>query len=216
MVNAALKSLLDTIKIFDPLRRRRNVLKQKRQLKKEIEAVEGPLKVILGSGKTEFAGWIATDYPFFDITNPKDWRYFFNSKNPDNLLAEHVLEHLSEDQVAKVLKLAYQYLNPGGCFRIAVPDKNHPNPQYIEFVRPGGSGVGAHDHKSFWDYKSLSKVCQEYNFTPKLLEYYDKEGNFHRFELNKKNGIIKRTGVNNQQHPKGFHRSSLIIDALKK
>jgi len=42
--------------------------------------------------------------------------------------------------------------------RVAVPDGFHPNPGYIERVKPGGTGPGAGDHKILYTYRTLSAI----------------------------------------------------------
>jgi predicted SAM-dependent methyltransferase len=60
-----------------------------------------------------------------------------------------------------------------------VPDGLHPDPEYIEWARPGGSGSGALDHKVLYDYHSLEDVLQAAGFQVRRLEYFDEEGRFH-------------------------------------
>ena len=55
----------------------------------------------------------------------------------------------------------YEFLRPGGRLRIAVPDGFHPEPGYIEYVRPGGTGIGADDHKVLYNYQSLRKLLEK-------------------------------------------------------
>ncbi len=106
--------------------------------------------MILGAGRTQYSGWIATDYPVFDIFKSWQWSFLLKGTKLDNILMEHVLEHFTKRQVGAFLRLAKKYLKPNGIIRIAVPDGFHPNPDYIEFVKPGGSGPGADDHKILW------------------------------------------------------------------
>lgn len=172
------------------------------------------LKVILGAGFTEYDGWVKTDYPFFDITNEKHWNYFFDTKKPSKLLCEHVLEHFTDTDVNAILKLAFQHLELNGNIRIAVPDKKHPNPAYIEYVRPGGSGWGADDHRSFWNNDSMGDLLNKIGFEVSLLEYYNDEKKLITSKFDLDNGEINRS------HAYGFKNeienySSLIIDAKK-
>ncbi|RLD55873.1 MAG: hypothetical protein DRJ01_16055 [Bacteroidetes bacterium] len=130
------------------------------------------------------------------------------------MLIEHVLEHFVEEEVRFILQQAFFHLKPSGNIRIAVPDSNHPNPDYIEYVRPGGSGAGADDHKSFWNFKTLSDLLKEVGYKVNLLEYCDYDKKIITKEFNDDNGIIHRS------LSKGFkcdieNYSSLIIDAYK-
>jgi len=199
--------------LFKRLRQYRWYLLGRRKIKKQILNAQ-KLKVNLGSSGTHYKGWIATDLPHFDILVEKNWSYFFNTVSIDNILAEHVLEHLTKEQVIKVLTYAYKYLKEEGVFRIAVPDRNHPNPNYIEFVRPGGSGVGADDHKSFWDFKTMSGVAKSIGFSINLLEHVNDSKNIITSNFSEADGNIIRS------LSKGYkgeinNYSSLIIDLRK-
>lgn len=173
------------------------------------------VKVVIGSGTTTFKGWIATDYPFFDARSKNQWRYLFAIRKADNLLAEHVFEHLTESDIRLSLQNAYEHMSPGGCLRIAVPDKNHPDQDYIDYVRPGGVGAGADDHKSFWDYKSFSQFASSCGFKIELQEYYDQDGYFHSNVMAPERGYISRTRSNSHKRSLLKNYSSLIIDLVK-
>lgn len=212
------------LKVFEPfigwipllnrLRKARYHSKVRASIRRLIDGHDKELKVNLGAGGIDFEGWIATDYPFFDITNPRHWNYFFKRRKPLRLLAEHVLEHLTEEQVNMVFRNASVHLKVGGSFRIAVPDAWHSNPDYVECVRPGGWGHGSDDHKTFWNIESLSSVAEKYGFQVVALEYFDADKNFRSVPFDDKFGIIRRSRT------KGYKSlvegsSSLIIDCIK-
>ena len=199
--------------LFKKLRFYRWYLLGRWKIKNQIKKAD-PLMIVLGSANTNYKGWISTDLPHFNILKENDWSFFFRFNSINNLLAEHVLEHLTEEQVEKALSIAAKYLKTKGCFRIAVPDKNHPNPEYIKFVKPGGLGAGADDHKSFWNFNTLTEIAKKYNFAVKLLEYCTKEKVIKTTNFSNKKGIIKRS------LSKGFkseieNYSSLIVDLEK-
>ncbi len=179
-----------------------------------------PLNVILGAGADSYEGWIATDYPFFDITSAAHWEYFFGNKLADKFLSEHVLEHITYKQVEDSLALCSRYLKPGGTYRIAVPDAFNTDMDYVEWSKPG---IISDDHKIFWDHGSLCKVIERHGFRVELLEYFTYDGVFHSKEYTYENGYIRRS------KSKGFLYTakkdgkdivlpaftSLIIDAYK-
>ncbi len=171
-------------------------------------------KIILGAGGTRQEGFWATDIDILDITNPLDWSNLFVQNNLQNLLTEHVLEHLDMDQIKKSLKLCYQYLAPKGRLRIAVPDANRTDTNYVMSITPPIDG-----HKVYLDYKDLTKLLVEAGFTKiKPLEYFDESGQFHHLNWDPKQGKIKRSYK--YDHQKRFkmgklYYTSLIVDALK-
>lgn len=175
---------------------------------------EEKIKINIGSGKDygEENRWILTNLPHFDITKERDWKYFFSKHKIDNLLAEHVLEHLSEEDVKKVLKLSFQYLKPGGIFRIAVPDGYNPNPLYIDNVSPAGKIGSFHGHKTLWNYQSLGKLINSIGLSTNILEYYKEDKNFIVNDFTFDNGPIERCSKNNSAD----RELSLMIDCIKK
>lgn len=194
------------------LRRKRYVLLTRRKLRRKIAQLsqQGQLKLNIGSGILDYDEWLGLNLPFFDLTNAKLWAYFFKEAPINNILLEHVLEHLTPQDVEKSLSFARKYLRKDGVIRIAVPDKNHPDPEYIEYVRPGGSGAGADDHKSFWNYSDFIDLAKSLNYKYRLCEYYDEQGKLNMEVMDSENGTITRTA---RKEVKGIDNySSLIID----
>lgn len=186
-----------------------------KKLWEQIQTSPEPLKVIIGAGNISFKGWIETEYPMFDATNAQHWAKAFGAKRVDNLLAEHVMEHLNYEQNSALVKNAYNYLKPGGIFRVAVPDEYNPDKNYYEYARPGGSGDGADDHKIFWNYTKMSKLFTEHGFKVELIEYYDEQGNFKGVDFEyEPRGVIRRSKIKKYQSEIANY-SSLIIDAVK-
>ncbi len=145
-------------------------------IKQQLNKVEGPLRVNLGSGLHQYSGWVGTEYHSLDLTDENEWKSYFKLNSIDNLLAEHVFEHLTYRQVDIALSLIYKYLKPGGTFRCAVPDAFHPSQAYWDWVKPGSISS---DHKTFWDYKSFGNLMKRHGFKVEELEYYDESGEFH-------------------------------------
>jgi SAM-dependent methyltransferase len=80
-------------------------------------------------------GWWNLDYPFDATKSKRDWELIDVKHNlmsrcplplPDNrfrgVYTEHAIEHLMEDAVGCLVKEVFRILQPGGTFRIAVPD----------------------------------------------------------------------------------------------
>ena len=81
------------------------------------------IKLIVGSGGTSQKGFVSSDVDWLDITNWWHWIRSFKKETISVVVAEHVLEHLSREQILRSCKLIYKYLEKGGTFRLAIPDK---------------------------------------------------------------------------------------------
>ncbi len=175
-----------------------------------------PLKIVIGAANEYQKGWIPTQQSFFDITNGKDWAKYFEPASIDVILAEHVIEHLESAEIKTALLFAAKYLRPGGYFRIAVPDGYFPGENYIDQVKPGGTGPGAADHKVLMNVETLSALILDAGLTPSPLEYFDKDGVFHFTEWNPASGKIHRSKRFDKRNKNGkLNYTSLIIDALR-
>lgn len=189
-------------------------------LKRQVERhrKEGrPLRVVIGSSWVYDPGWIPTNVQYLNLLNESHWQRAFGDQQIDALLAEHVWEHLTAEGGTRAAVQCFKALKPGGYLRIAVPDGHHPDPDYIEFVRPGGSGSGAPDHKVLYTHESLSEMLSSAGFEVELLEYYDREGKFHRKEWDLSRGTIGRRVGSTENRPSGgvIQYTSLIADAHK-
>ncbi len=208
--------------LINKLRRYRWGLIGRNQIKKlvRLKHQQGQaIKIILGSSDHNALNgeWINTDIPQFDITNENHWAYIFGDIKIDNLLAEHVMEHLTEEQNRKVIHLIHLYLNQKAVFRFAVPDGNHPDQSYIKYVKPNGNGPGCDDHKMLWTIEIANNLFDPNKFTIQPLEFYDKLGKLNTFPFDNNNGFINRTFSNPNKADWQFKNyTSLIIDLTKK
>ena len=108
-------------------------------------------KVIIGAGGKSYDGWVSTDIQNLDITKRSDFEKYWNSDTIEAFLAEHVWEHLTQEEGIAAFENCYNLLKPGGYLRLAVPDGYNPNPDYIKHVKPRGTGAGAEDHKTLYN-----------------------------------------------------------------
>ena len=109
-----------------------------RQCVKRLRYEGKPVNVVIGAGPTSHEGWLITDLPTLDALNPVHWSYVFPRGSIDRILAEHVIEHWTEDEFRSFLRIVRPFLSERGFIRIAVPDGYHPDPSYIDYVKPGG------------------------------------------------------------------------------
>jgi predicted SAM-dependent methyltransferase len=196
------------------LRHDRRIAAQKRTLRALAE--QRCRRIVIGSSGTAPAGWVSTDREVIDLVREDTWSRYFGSASIDAILAEHVWEHLSADDALRSAKTCYQFLKPGGYVRAAVPDGLHPDPAYIEQVRPGGTGSGAEDHKVMYNFSTFRDLFTQAGFEVRLYEYYDWKGRFQFNDWNPADGMIRRSmrfderNVSNQ-----LAYTSIVIDAVK-
>jgi len=198
---------------FRKARRLRRLLKRLR-LFLEIRLRQS--RIVLGSGGVRVPGWIMTDIEQLDILRGEDWAVYFRPASLDAILAEHVWEHLSEEDGVAAARHCFRHLRPGGRLRIAVPDGLHPDPQYIDAVRPGGTGPGAGDHKVLYTCRSLQEALERAGFHARPLEYFDEGGFFHATVWDPQDGMIRRSARFDDRNRNGELRyTSIVMDAMK-
>jgi predicted SAM-dependent methyltransferase len=180
------------------------------------------LKIIVGAALTAQEGWISTNEQWLDITNEKDWKRFFESKKIiKNILAEHVFEHLSENEADITLKIMKNYLVNGGKVRIAVPDGNNPNEEYLKNVGIKGIGPDASDHKQLYTSEKLVSLFLKNGFEVDVVEGYISDGRLIQKNYSDSEGYVMRSRKNynkNLNSNWGFKDSatSLIVDGILK
>jgi predicted SAM-dependent methyltransferase len=104
----------------------------------------------------------------------------------------------------------------GRHLRIAVPDGLHPDPKYIDHVKPGGTGPGCEDHQVLYTYRTLVGLLEAAGFEVRLLEWFDEEGQFHFREWDPDDGLVCRStryDERNAHDPTAY--TSIIADAVK-
>lgn len=172
-------------------------------------------RIVVGSSGVAQPGWLATEIDFLDLLDPADWREIAED-SLDAILAEHVWEHLREEDAAVAAARCFRHLRPGGYLRLAVPDGCHPDPGYRRAVEPGGTGLGADDHKVLYTYETLSKLLAAAGFEVELLEYFDENGAFHYREWDPRDGLIHRSKRFDERNSDGSLRyTSIVVDARK-
>lgn len=136
-------------------------------------------RIIIGSGGISSHGWLEIGKDSLNVMQRDYFARYWNTDTIHAFFAEHVWEHLSEDEAEKANVNCFEFLKSGGRLQIAVPDGFHPDPEYIELVRPGGTGAGADDHKVLYNYRTLTELLKNTGFEVQLLEYWDENAKFH-------------------------------------
>jgi len=177
------------------------------------------MKIIIGAGNTSFAGWRSMQENELNILNITDFENHFIEESVDAMLAEHVWEHMTEQEGIQAAKNCYAFLKKGGYIRCAVPDKNFRNEWYQNMVQVGGPGPANHPaytHKIVYDYQTLQSVFESAGFDVELLEYCDDQGLFHYKYWNEADGKIGRSfRFDTRNSKKNLGMTSIIIDAKK-
>lgn len=181
-----------------------------------------PIKIIVGAAMTSQAGWYSTNEQWLDITRAQDWNRVFQGKALlTHALAEHVFEHLTEDETRQALGLLWQHMLPGGRIRIAVPDGYHPDSTYIRHVGVAGIGADAADHKQLLNMDTLCRYLEEAGFVTEILEGYRSNGELVQKLIDPSSGLVVRSRSNARTMAgrAGWDfvdaNTSLIIDGVK-
>jgi predicted SAM-dependent methyltransferase len=198
-------------KIWNPIK----VKKAESNFRRLIEN-NRPIRFVVGASGVFESNWIPSDIEYFNILHKENWKRYFEQSSIDAILSEHMWEHLTLEEGVIAANNCYAYLKPGGNLRIAVPDGFHPDENYIEQVKVGGSGAGADDHKVLYTYKSLSSLFEQAGFKVTLLEYFDEHGKFHAKDWDVLHGKIRRSArfdERNENHKLNY--TSIVLDAKK-
>lgn len=154
------------------------------------------IKIVGGASDTKFSGWTSLNIEVLDITKEKDWNFIFKKRSIDNILLEHVVEHLKYNDFIKFLQTVKKYLKVGAVIRIAVPDKYHPSQYVRDLTGVNGLEPGADDHKYFYCINDFEKIGNENGFLVNKIEYFDESGAFNSKDFNFDNGYVSRCSKN--------------------
>ena len=188
--------------------------KEANRIKQSIR--KHPIRIVIGASGIFEGGWTPTEIQNLNLLVPQHWNKLFKKSSIDAILAEHVWEHLTLEDGIRAAKQCYEYLKPGGYLRVAVPDGFHPDPQYLEWVKVGGTGPGATDHKVLYNHKLITESFTKAGFTVELLEYFDSDGQFHFKDWDPLGGKIHRSKRFDKRNADGqLQYTSLIVDAHK-
>lgn len=154
------------------------------------------VRLNVGAGDTEYPGWLSIEKNILDITKREEWERLLGGRTVRNILAEHVFEHLLYDDAIKAFRNIAEFLEPGGRFRFAVPDGNHPSAYVRELTGPGGTDPGADDHKYFYTIRDIPVIERLSGLRAEPLEYFTDEGIFIANPIDFDQGYISRCSAN--------------------
>jgi predicted SAM-dependent methyltransferase len=178
-----------------------------------------PLRFVIGAAGKGNPGWFSTDEQFLDLTRRDQWASYFSPGSISALMAEHVWEHMTPEEAEVAASIVFDYLRPGGYFRVAVPDGFHPDPTYQEGIRVGGALPGQHsnDHKVLYTYATLRAHFERAGFVVTPYEYFDEKGVFHYAPWHPRDGFIRRSRDHDKRNRRGnpLVYTSIVLDAVK-
>jgi predicted SAM-dependent methyltransferase len=173
-----------------------------------------PLRLVIGASGIYNAGWIPSDISYLNLLQEEHWKAYFDEASIDAMFAEHVWEHLTIDEGIAAAQLCFRYVKPGGYLRVAVPDGFHPDANYIDYVRPGGNGAGADDHKVLYNHHTFAQIFERAGFQVSLLEYFNSKGEFNYVDWSPEAGKVNRSRRFDERNMNGtLNYTSIILDA---
>ncbi len=168
------------------------------------------LKVAIGVASERQEGWQHFPQSELDVTRDEDWLAHFKPGTIDNILAEHVWEHLTWTQAQIATKNCFRFLRPGGRIRLAVPDTLHASQYIVDAVSATGSQAAEHNHLVDYNYQLMRKLLSGNGFDVQLLDWWDEQGNFHsHYTDGDGNGYIMRSYVNWPKHPNVYREPAV-------
>ena len=181
------------------------------------------VNLILGAALTKQKGWFSTNEEWLNIAKKRDWEKLFSeNRRVKRVVAEHVFEHLTIEEMRNAFKYIFKYMVNGGSMRIAVPDGNNPNDEYIKYCGINGIGADASDHKQFISFEVLREEAEKVGFKVLLLEGYKSSNQLISKKFSNEYGEIMRSrnnqkSKNNNKQGWNFKDShtSLIVDCFK-
>jgi len=192
------------------------LLFQRMMVAYNIHRLRCDLKIIIGADSTRQKGWLSTNVFLLDLTSFLSFSSLLKPGSVDCFLAEHVWEHLSVVNAKTAAGVCYEFLKPGAYLRVAVPDGYHPDPAYIDHVRPGGTGPGADDHKVLYNHLSFAHIFISAGYEVRVYEYFDAEGKFHFHDWSHEGGMVRRSIRFDPRNRNGQpNYTSIILDAFK-
>ena len=85
--------------------------KQESDFRKSLDANNrGALRIVVGSSGIYQEGWIPTEIHFLNLLQEKDWAKYFEQSTIQNILAEHVWEHLTLGEGKIAIQHCFKYL----------------------------------------------------------------------------------------------------------
>lgn len=76
------------------------------------------IKIIIGAGNTSYTGWVSTQENELYLLNRAGFEKQFKEESVDAMLAEHVWEHMTEQEGIQAAKNCYAFLKAVDIFDV--------------------------------------------------------------------------------------------------
>ncbi len=96
-------------KILLEIKRSKDISTTRRQLANQKQK-----RIVIGASGLFEPGWLPTEITFVNLLKPGDWSRLFVPNSLDAMLAEHVWEHLTQEEGLIAARTCYKYLKNGG------------------------------------------------------------------------------------------------------
>lgn len=109
------------------------------------------MRLNLGCGplwKEQYPDYEGLDILDYGQTYQADVRYFRTTKQYDEVMANHFLEHFDQEELKKIFKLIHGILKPKGVFKFAVPHMRKERSWILS-------------HKTFWNETTANWLGEE-------------------------------------------------------
>ncbi|MEZ2129480.1 MULTISPECIES: hypothetical protein [unclassified Sinorhizobium] len=172
------------------------------------------LRVAIGVASERQEGWRHLHQSELDATSEQNWHSLFQPDSVDNILAEHVWEHLTWTQAQQATSLCFRFLRPGGRLRLAVPDVFHASAYIADVVSATGSKAAEHNHLVDYNYQLMTKLMSGCGLQVELQDWWDERGIFHsNYSGKDEHGYIIRSYANWPLHP-SIYRDPAIYEKI--
>lgn len=120
----------------------------------------------------------------------------------DRILAEDFLEHVTVDEIKRIILECFRLLKPGGFLRIGVPDYNNPKDRAYRTL---GKDQRIPVHVTLPDFCLMKKIITDTPFQRHTFYHYWDGDVFVFHKIDYSRGMIKRTPDNDPRNKKhGF------------
>lgn len=178
--------------------------------RRTFDSIEPGEKLDLGCGMTPKSGYVGVDIDppagaiQHDLTDPLP----IEAGIVDEIVCEHVVEHLDRSDVVSILNECCRILRDDGIMRVAVPDYGSPGSSLA-----GGLPRASHpDHRYVTTVETLAEDAAASDFSRFVPRHYWRDGVFRYEPLDGPPPIRRTPEALDEPFAVAIERSSLVVD----